>query len=845
MCATAFGQLTVQTGSSNSSLVNSVLLGPGVLATNIKFNGGPLAIGSFNYSGPSSVLPFSSGLLLSTGLVTDAVGPNNDTKASFSHNKPSDSNLDALLSTPDNAYDAAVLEFDFYPSTSSLTFSYVFASEEYPEFVNQEYNDVFGFFISGPSINGTPNLALIPGTTTPVSVNSIHPQSNAALYIDNTNGIQLQYDGLTKEITVTINNLQACKAYHIKLAIQDVHDFSYDSAIFLKGGSFSSGTLAAPAIVAYVAGNGTYFTEGCNKAGFVFTRSGDLSQALKLNFNLSGTAILGTDYHIVKGNNTTSITIPAGKTTDTLFLTCVKDNINEQAESIVISLLNSAACFNPNTVLYIADLEDLQAEIDPPACADSLWNLRMRGDGGSGAYDCHWYTPSGTISHNCFQPVKATATDTIFYCTLTDKCTGEAIHDTIVLKPVRSISLNTFFKDTLVCKGTQIKLQGQAASPNPPPLQPLTYLWLPSVGLDDPFSLTPTLTVTQDRTYTFTVTNDEFCTHNAFVNVKVVKANAGQDTVAICIYGQTQLIGKGGHKYHWEPNIAIDNTEIFNPTVNPTAMQPYELTIQDTVRQCTAKDTIVVRVDIPISAYTGKDLIICRRSNVQLHSPKGDGYKWSPASSLDNPKKQHPIANPLETTHYSLELFNGACISRDTIQVRVIDRPAAKFELALDSCSRLVGLENLSEQTLDRYEWAFGDGDSAFVEQPVMHNYVQQGIYTIRMVANPNAPLCSDTVSQVVDLQDPDPNKATVPNVFTPNGDGMNETFTVVGGKSICLAEKMFIYNRWGKKLYTTTDKEHFYWDGTINGSPAPEDVYYYVVQGQGYYKGGNLTLIR
>ena len=99
----------------------------------------------------------------------------------------------AILSTSD----AVILEFDFVPSSNVAAFNFVFASDEYLQWIGSVFNDVFAFFVSGPGITGpysspagfpggSANVALVPGTNTPITISTIHPTSNAAFYVQNT-----------------------------------------------------------------------------------------------------------------------------------------------------------------------------------------------------------------------------------------------------------------------------------------------------------------------------------------------------------------------------------------------------------------------------------------------------------------------------------------------------------------------------------------------------------------------------------------------------------------------------------------------------------------------------------
>ncbi|MDI9534610.1 MAG: choice-of-anchor L domain-containing protein, partial [Bacteroidota bacterium] len=151
-------------------------------------------------------LDFSSGVILSSGRVTDAPGPNTSGSTSTSFGGAGDPQLNSLIPGY-TTRDAAVLEFDFVPASDMLEFQYVFASEEYPEYAppnTSTYNDVFGFFISGgPENYNNVNVALIPGTVTPVSINNVNAVTNSQYYVNNQGGANIEYDAYTTTFTAS------------------------------------------------------------------------------------------------------------------------------------------------------------------------------------------------------------------------------------------------------------------------------------------------------------------------------------------------------------------------------------------------------------------------------------------------------------------------------------------------------------------------------------------------------------------------------------------------------------------------------------------------------------------
>ena len=238
-------------------LVNEYFLKKSIKVQNIKYKGARRSLGYFEYANKS--FPIGQGLLLSTGDVELAKGPNNKSNTGQSVDRKGDKDLDNIKGAG-ITFDATSLEFDFIPASDSISFQYVFGSEEYPEYVGSRYNDKFAFFLSGPAIKGKINLAVLPDNGGPVSINNINYWRNDNYYIDNSyyndyNGHlrlwyrrakyrklreeALQYDGYTTLLTAKAA-VKPYQVYHIKMVIADVGDHYFDSGVFLQAGSFRS-----------------------------------------------------------------------------------------------------------------------------------------------------------------------------------------------------------------------------------------------------------------------------------------------------------------------------------------------------------------------------------------------------------------------------------------------------------------------------------------------------------------------------------------------------------------------------------------------------------------------------
>lgn len=238
---TSNAQFNVDSVSNQITAVEDLFLANGIFVNNISFIGDSAQLGWLT-DGDSVSLGINEGLVLSTGVAATVSNGNNIPVGNWS-NTISNPDLSGLTGFP--TYDLAQLDFDFIATGDSMTFQFVFGSAEYPEWVGSSFNDIFGFFVNGPGIvgpytNSAVNLALVPGTNTVVSINTINADTNATLYNDNSQLVipNLFCDGYTVPMFASIGNLVVGETYHITLAITDASDAALDSWVFLGGNSF-------------------------------------------------------------------------------------------------------------------------------------------------------------------------------------------------------------------------------------------------------------------------------------------------------------------------------------------------------------------------------------------------------------------------------------------------------------------------------------------------------------------------------------------------------------------------------------------------------------------------------
>jgi len=377
-CLFSYSQIQVDNTVNENDAVNNILLGAGVEAFNITFSGDSNQIGSFNSNGSS--VPINSGIILGTGNVNMASGSFDDTPgpggntgggSTSGGGNFGSTDLDLEEVSGQDLNDAAILEFDFTATGDSISFNFMFGSEEYLEWVNSGFNDAFGFFLSGPGIDGggvfdnnAINLAVVPGTNIPITINSINDVDNSEYYINNpetTDPNFIEFDGFTTVLVATTETPLVCDStYHIKMVIADGGDTALDSSVFLEAGSFSTNAVQIVG-TGSIFGNPVFagdsvFVEGpnCNTSGINFILPFEADQDTTIYFDISGSAVNGVDYELIPD----SIVILAGETSNFITFGAIDDGLDEGFESVVITYEYVTECgdtLNSGTSMYIAD----------------------------------------------------------------------------------------------------------------------------------------------------------------------------------------------------------------------------------------------------------------------------------------------------------------------------------------------------------------------------------------------------------------------------------------------------------------------------------------------------------
>ncbi|NNE25284.1 MAG: hypothetical protein HKN09_00445, partial [Saprospiraceae bacterium] len=371
MVQLGFGQLTVDPGNtlpvSSDNLIQNVFLGSGVEILDIKYFGDAQAVGLFDNAEP--LIGINRGIIMTTGYATDATKTsdliaNEDT----SLDTLEDEDLSGLLVNNIDLIDLAKYEISFIPSSDTLRFRYVFASEEYPDFVCSSTNDVFGFFIDGPNPNGGSydfkNIALIPDPMDPdmtsfldfpVSVNFVNsgePGSfntaspycedplgslNYSMYYNAVPDNQQPIYNAYLDVFIAEAAVIPCQAYTIKIAIADGRLGDFDSAVFLEEKSFTTNGLVLDVNMPGLNGG---LAEGCEDGFLRFSLPQAISEDKEINLriidspSMANDAILNEDYIL----STEAPVIRAGQKFVELHISALEDFISEEEEYIRLAI---------------------------------------------------------------------------------------------------------------------------------------------------------------------------------------------------------------------------------------------------------------------------------------------------------------------------------------------------------------------------------------------------------------------------------------------------------------------------------------------------------------------------
>lgn len=853
-CATSQAQLVVSEAMTPTQLVENVLLGGGVTVSNVRYNGMAAPAtpqdgsGSFTLAGGDG-LGLDAGVILASGYASSAEGPASNQSSDQSSENGDDPDLEAIVNGP--ITDHAILEFDFVPTGDTLRFRYVFGSEEYPEFVCQ-YNDAFGFFLSGPGISGpflggAVNIAVLPDGVTPVTIDNVNyglnndpqdpscPAANPDYYVNNEFGTAVAYDGLTTVLTA-FALVQCGQQYHIKLAIADAgldfdSDTGFDSGVFLEAGSFTSTGQVQPTIAGGVGVDGNTMMEGCGPFQLVFTRVGQLQDPATVTLNVTGTATPGVDYSPAFP---TELYFAPDVETLVFDLDVPPDADGEETMILQVEqLIQCAGMVIETEFTFIIDSPDpLNIAIDDidGVCGD-VHELAPVVTGGVGAYTYTWNTGETTLDLTV-----SPAVTTTYSLTVTDGCAVEPLTEdvTVTLPVYLPLEIEVSPPTQIACLELGPISVTSATGGN----GVYTYEWTLA---GNAVGNTATIDVPGGAPVHYIVTVDEGCGTSVQDSVLVsavplepIVVSTTGDVTVICAGDSTLMEvtgvtgGNGIYTYAWRDDAGIVLATTTSLEVGVPVDHTYTITATD---QCgnegVAEIDTYEPVYAPFQLTTTEDRVICAGDSltVQATVTGGSGLYFIDWQDLGVTDPILKVA-PLQETAY-LVTVTDQC-GEVLADMTVID--VEHVDVDIETTSRGEDDWYLQAATLPyalTWVWDMGDG-TRYRTHEATHSYMDLDEHWATLyITTPNGCAGVDSV-----LLRP-PGHLYFPSAFTPDGDGINDEW---GPKGHYMDDfEMTVYDRWGEAVFTSTDMM-VPWDGKINGSgQVISGVYVYKYKAVGH----------
>jgi len=293
----------------------------------------------------------------------------------------------------------------------------------------------------------------------------------------------------------------------------------------------------------------------------------------------------------------------------------------------------------------------------------------------------------------------------------------------------------------------------------------------------------------------------------------------------VCPGENIYLTASAGDSYSWTgPNgftSAQQNPVISGATAAMSGQ--YQVTVFKNGCSSVAPG-VTVNINAPVVANAGDNRTICKGDKTQLHATGGTSYRWYPATGLSDPNIPNPMASPEETTTYTVEVTNNSCKAKSAVTLTVNQGPGAYATATREVMKgdRIQLHAQVSGENVTYY-WTPNENISNTTSlEPFV--FPTSNITYILHVLQPGS--CNLESKAAVEVKVID--KFTIPNTFTPNGDGINDTWQIdaLGAYDNAITQ---VFNRYGTIVYNAKGYTKA-WDGTYNGNRLPTGTYYYKI---------------
>lgn len=697
------------------------------------------------YSGGTGVLStLPNGILLTTGTATNVAGPSASNFNSVSNNMPGSALGDNLANDPGGTSDGCYMTFTLTPSCSTLSINYVFASEEYPDFVGS-FNDAFGFVLTGPNPTGPAynetNIALVPGTSIPVTINNVNngwgnlgPCTNCAYYNANPSGIA--YDGATDVLTASVQ-VTPCQSYVMTIGVWDDFDDAYDTGVFLDVNGLSC--AGSPTLTAIASPSNI-----CAPQTITLTASGGIASG---SYTWSAPASGG----LVTTIGQTVTANPTGATVYTLSYSDINTCPGFPLQEFATLSYNPPPSFS--------------ASQSPAGNICAGQSATLTANGGAGTYS---WVPSTGLSTTSNSVTVASPTVTTTY-TVTRSVGSCSSFTTITVTVSTPTAITITPATSTICAGGSSTLSTNGTGP---------YAWTASSGTNPPATATVVVSPASSTTYTV-VSGSGSCTVQAVASVSVVPSltiTITPSSTTICNGGTTALTASGASNYTWTPFYGLNAYTGPNVVGNPTVTTTY--TIVGVSGACSASTTAIINVTTVNTTVTASATNYCTGTTpITLSASGATSYSWSPGTGLSATTGATVAASPSTTVTYTVVGSTGSCTSTKTITINGVATPT----VSVTPASTLICSGQTSSLTASgatNYSWTPLSGLNAYTGANVIASPASTTTYTILGVNG----ACTNTTTATVSVTVVSPTVTSSSSSYCTGGAPV--TMTATGASS-------------------------------------------------------------
>ena len=499
----------------------------------------------------------------------------------------------------------------------------------------------------------------------------------------------------------------------------------------------------------------------------------------------------------------------------------------------VLALTDTLNCTNYDTIgVSIYSLPNVTATSLDSICFGDSTTLNASGSALVTGYN---WSPSTTLSNSTiFNPIASPSSSSYYYVTAIDVngCSNmDSLFLTVVSLPIADAGI-----DTATCTGVSLQLNGSGG--NVPE-------WINTTSLSDPNIYNPIASPNSATSYVLKVTDLFGCTNFDTILVDVyanVVADAGAD-IDTCANVPIPLQASGGVSYFWLDSLYLNRPNVANPLAFPNDDIEFVVEVTDS-NGCIGYDSVQVFIFL---ANTSNDTVLCSGDSFQpiIYGDLPSTISWSPTDGVSDPNIGNPSISPNSTTSYLVNLSNTiGCVILDTLNIEIPEIEATFDTVIEPGCEGIeITYYNTSGTELDFY-WIFSDNDSSINNEIVKIFSFGSDYSGSLFVQDTNG--CIESLTYSGDaLTFDDYFTISDPNVFTPNGDNLNDEFIIEIPEKVEKCAELTIYNRWGQIQYFSTGN-NLKWDGRNNvGSETPAGTYFYTLSIKDKKFEGTLNLLR